>query len=119
MTIEADIYTALKGLVGNRCYPDVAPQGVARPYIVYQQAGGEAPAFVFDRTSPSKKNGRFQVSVWADNRLTAASINLQIEAAFVQATAFDAKPTAAPVSLWEEDTGLYGSTQDFSVWSDR
>jgi hypothetical protein len=118
MTVEADIFDALKGLVGQRCYPDEAPEGVARPYIVYQQAGGQAVTFV-EAAVPSKKNGRFQITVWADTRAAAATANLQIEAAMVTSAVLDAKPLGAPVALTDQDTNLRGSAQDFTVWSSR
>ena len=41
MTIETAIYDALKGLVGNRVFPDFAPLGTVRPFITYEQAGGD------------------------------------------------------------------------------
>ena len=44
--VEGDIFNTLKGLVGNRGYPDVAPSGAVKPYMVYQQVGGEAPTFL-------------------------------------------------------------------------
>lgn len=118
MTVEADIFTVLASLVDGRCYPDEAPHGVACPYIVYQQAGGQAPVFL-ERAVPSKKNGRFAISVWAATRLEAAAVNLLVEAAMVVATAFDAKPLGAPVAMKDEDTRYFGSLQDFTVWSDR
>lgn len=118
MTVEASIFQALRALADGRCYPDMAPAGVARPYIVYQQIGGQAPTFI-ERAQPSKKNGRFSVNVWADTRMNAAAMNLQIEAAMVAATAFDAKPLGAPSSVRDVETGYFGAMQDFSVWSDR
>lgn len=118
MTVEADIFNTLRGLVDGRCYPDVAPSGVARPYIVYQQVGGQAPIFL-ERAVPSKKNGRIQISVWADTRAAASALGDQIEGPMVAATAFDAKPLGAPVAVFDEETKLRGSQQDFSVWSDR
>lgn len=118
MTVEADLFNTLKSLVSNRMYPDLAPAGVARPYIVYQQVGGQAPTFL-ERASPSKKNGRIQIAAWADTRAAASALGLQIEAAMVAATVFDAKPSGAAVSTYDEDTQLRGSLQDFSVWSNR
>lgn len=125
MTVEADIFNTLKPLATTvgpplvyRVYPDVAPIDAVKPYLVYQQVGGEAPTFL-ERAVPSKKNGRFQISVWADTRAAAAAIAVQIEAAMVAATAFDAKPLGAPVAVFDEETKLRGSQQDFSVWSDR
>jgi hypothetical protein len=118
MTVEADIYSTLGGLVANRFFPDEAPAGTLPPYGVYQQVGGDAPVFL-ERAQPSKKNGRFQVSWWSTTRAEAAALSLQAEAAMVAATAFDAKPLGAPVAVVDEDTKYRGARQDFDVWSDR
>jgi hypothetical protein len=118
MTVEADIFSLVKGLAANRAYPDVAPTGAPRPYIVYQQVGGQALAF-FDRATPSKKNGRFQISVWADTRSAASALALQVESALVGASTIQAEPVGAPIADYDPDTNLYGTHQDFSVWSDR
>jgi hypothetical protein len=118
MTVESDIIAALSSLVTARVYPDAAPPTPTRPYIVYQQVGGEAPTFL-ERAVPSKKNGRFQVNVWATTRIQAAALAVQAETAMTTATAFQCKPLGAFISLYEEDTQLRGTTQDFSVWSTR
>ncbi len=118
MTVEADIYTALKGLVANRCFPDMAAHDTVRPYITYTQIGGEAISYV-DDTLPDHKHGRFQINVWADTRASASSVMLQVEAAMVQAQAFQARPIGAPSSDYDYDMKLYGSMQDFNVTSIR
>ena len=118
MTIEADIYDTLKGLVGNRAFPDVAPLSTTRPYITYTQIGGEAVSFM-ERGLPSKKHGRFQVNVWGDTRASVSAVILQVEAAMDAATAFQAEAVGAPSSDYDPDIPVYGSIQDFSVWSDR
>ena len=84
MTVEADIFNLLTGLVAGRVYPDLAPLGAARPYITYQQIGGRDLR-------------------WMDKA----------------ASAFQARAVGAPISTYEPDTKLYGSMQDFSVWSLR
>lgn len=118
MTVEADIFNLLTGLVAGRVYPDLAPLGAARPYITYQQVGGEAVAYVED-VLPDRENARMQVSVWADTRAAAKALIKQAEAAFTAASAFQARAVGAPISTYEPDTKLYGSMQDFSVWSLR
>jgi len=118
MTVEADIFNLLKGLTSNRVYPDVAPADAAKPYIVYQQVGGEAVVFI-DNAVPSKQNGRFQISVWADTRAAAAAMALQIENSMTAATAFQARPLGAPIARYEADGPVYGAQQDYSIWSDR
>lgn len=118
MTVEANIFAALTGLVSGRVYPDVAPAGVARPYIVYQQVGGEAHQYI-DSTLPTKKNGRFQVAIWGDSRASVAALSLLAEQAISTSSVFQASPIGAPASEYEPDTLLHGSRQDFSIWSSR
>lgn len=118
MTVEADLFTALQGLVGGRCYPDQAPEGAVVPYIVWQQVGGVAPSFL-ERALPSKANARIQVAVWSAGRAQTMALSRDIEGAMVVATAFDAKPLGAAVADFEHDTKRYGARQDFTVWSDR
>lgn len=116
MTVETSIYTALKGLVSNRVYRDVAPQTVTTlPRITFQQVGGQAVNFM-DPTVPSKKNGRWQVNVWGDQRDSVMALARQVEDALRVYPDLQTTVLAAPVATYEKDTGLYGSTQDFSFW---
>ncbi len=119
MTVESAIFDALKGLVSNRVFPDVAPLSTALPYITYQQIGGEAFAYIENTTLPDAKNGRFQVNVWATTRAAAAALMLQAEAALIQSSAFQARAVGAPAATHEPDLNLYGAMQDFTVWSTR
>lgn len=118
MTVEADIYTLLRGLVGDKVYPDTAPLGTPPPYIVYQQVGGRTLQYL-GREVPNKKNGRFQVSGWAGTRKAASALQLAIENAFMTATTFQAEPLGSPVATSADELPLKGSRQDFSIWSDR
>ncbi|MES2972390.1 MAG: DUF3168 domain-containing protein [Pseudomonadota bacterium] len=116
--MEKDLFDALTALTSGRVFPDVAKPGTATPYIVYQRVGGTSPQFV-ERVVPSKKNGRYQLSVWATDRKTAIALSLDVERVLTEAPAFQAKPLGAAIDLYETDTELRGSRQDFSVWSDR
>ncbi len=51
MTLEAALAAVLE-TVCPRVFPDFAPTSTARPYITYQQIGGEAPVYV-DNTVPN------------------------------------------------------------------
>lgn len=115
MTVEADIFNRLKTLVSNRVYPDVAPVGAAKPYITYQQVGGEGVNFM-ENAVPSKKNGRFQFNAWATTRAEAASLSRQVEDSLVTSPVLLATVMGAPVAIYEEDTKLYGTRQDFGIW---
>lgn len=118
MTVEADLYTMLKSLVGNRVYPDFAEQGTATPYIVFQEVSGEAVQFL-ERAVPSRKNGRFQIVVWSPLRSEAAAIGLAIEAAMLTTTVFQVDLIGGRTAVSDEETGLRGSRQDFGIWSVR
>lgn len=116
MSIESQIFDALKGLVANRCYPDIAPELTARPYLTFQQVGGSAANFV-DVTVPTKKNSRFQVNVWADTRAAAAALAIQVEDALRVVTALQTTVLSAPVATYDPDTKYRGTRQDFSFWN--
>ena len=44
---------------------------------------------------------------------------LAIESAITVATTLQAKPLSAPANDYDADVPVYGSRQDFSIWSDR
>lgn len=117
MTVEADIRAALLPVCA-RVFPDFAPVNETRPYVTYQQIGGEAPGFL-GREVPSKQHGIFQINVWSNTRIEAAALAIQIEAAMVAATAFQASAESAPVADFDADVPVRGTRQDFGVWSDR
>lgn len=118
MTVESTLFSALTSLVSARVYPDVAPEGTARPYITYQQVGGRAFVYV-EGTLSDAKNGRLQFNVWADTRMAASALALQVEATLLAIPSLQVEPLGAYVSTYEEDTGLYGTMQDFSITSAR
>ena len=118
MTVEAAIFTALRTLVSDRVFPDVAPTSTAKPYITYSQIGGEAWGYM-ERVVPDKQHGRFQVNVWADTRAGASATMLLVENALITATAFQASAVSAPSSDYDHDMATCGAMQDFSIWSTR
>lgn len=115
MSMEEDIANALNSLVANRVYPDVAPTKVQKSYIVYQQVGGVAINYV-EGGVVGQSNARVQVAVWSGTRLEASALSRQAEAALRQVASLKTTVLGAPVSVYDEDTKLYGSRQDFSVW---
>lgn len=109
------MFAALRTLVSDRVYPDLAPDPVTKPYIVYQQAGGSAVQFV-GTDVPSKKNSRMQVSVWGETRAQVSALAVQVEDALRGTASLQTIVLAAPVSTYDPDTKLRGSQQDFSIW---
>lgn len=117
MSARSIIYGALRGLVADRVFPNIAPEGTPRPYLTYQQVGGAAVNFM-GNDLPSKRNARFQLNVWADTRLAAANLAHQVEDALRLAPGLQTTVIGAPTDDYEEDTKLFGTRQDFSVWVD-
>jgi len=119
MTIETDIKTVLGNVPGvTRVFPDFAPVATQRPYVTYRQVGGDVVSPLAKQV-PNLQHGIFQVNVWANSRASAASTMLAIESAMVLASTFTAKPISAPVSDFDADVPVFGSEQEFSVWSSR
>jgi hypothetical protein len=117
MSLETDLVDLLK-LQCPRVFPDVAPYGTARPYITWQQVGGDPVNYV-DNTVPDKRNALMQINCWATTRLEANALALQVEAALIVSTALQARPQSALVASHEEDTDLRGVMQDFTIWAAR
>jgi hypothetical protein len=115
--VESDL-TALLLTLCPRVSPDVAPTSTARPYVTYQAIGGATQRFV-DGAAPTLRNTRVQINVWSSTRLEASQLIRQIEDALCAATAFTARPESEPVSSVDEDLGLRGAMQDFSIWAAR
>ena len=116
MMIEPLIFDALSPLVSGRVYPDVALDECDRPYITYQQVGGSAINFV-EVTLPDKRNSRVQINVWADSRLEASVLAGQVENALRAVVVLQTTVLGASVSVYDMETKLRGSRQDFSFWN--
>lgn len=117
MSLESDLYAVLSAVCA-RVYPDVAPTNTTRPYCTWQQVGGQALTYL-ERAVPDKRNAEVQVNVWSATRSEANALMLQIEAAMTTATAFQSKPVGAMFAVHDEDVGVYGAQQDFSLWGSR
>ena len=114
MSLEGDLYNALKGLVSNRVYPDVSPDAPAFPLIIYQQVGGEAFEFL-EHTIPNKHHARIQIMVWAKTRLAASALAHSVRTALVTGS-LKANTYGAPVSLYDAALKLYGNRTDYGIW---
>lgn len=116
--LEASLVAALSPLVSGKVFPDVAPFGTAAPWITYQQFGGRAVNYV-DDTLPGAINATVQISVWAPTRIAASTLARQVEDALRQSLAFQARPDSDQLARMDADLKLYGTNQDFSIWSAR
>ncbi|WP_313082554.1 DUF3168 domain-containing protein [Pulveribacter sp.] len=117
MSIEANLQTLLLTLC-PRVRADVAEDGLAAPYVVWQAIGGE-PINALDNSLPGQRRLYMQVSVWAKSRMDATGLAQAIEASMRAAPVFVATPSGEAMSTHEPDTKLYGAIQRFSIWGDR
>lgn len=117
MSLESKLFTELAALC-PRVFPDVAPAGTARPYVTYQQIGGD-PSFYVEGQVMAKVSAYMQINVWHESRQQANTLMRQIEAALLQSTAFQAEPQGGLIAGFEEDTETRSAQQDFSIWADR
>lgn len=113
--IESDLYAKLAPLVGNRVYPDVAPEGTVKPFITYQQKGGSPVNFLGPESS-DKKNARFQINVWSVTRIEASILMRLIEDLMVTSPLFG-KIEGGAIGTYDDVTKARGAMQDFSFWS--
>ena len=115
--MEVDLVALLKTQCAQT-YPDIAPQDIAPPYITWQSLGGES-RYTLDNTPIDKRNTLMQINVWSATRKEANTLARAIESAITASPAFVATPEGEPASVHEEDTGLYGAIQRYSIWSAR
>lgn len=116
--LEPQLIALLHGVVGEgSVYADVALSGAKAPWVTFQQIGGKSPIHL-DQQLVNKRNGLFQISVYALDRPRATQIALQIEAA-LSLSEMQVAPVGAMRSSYELETKLYGAMQDFSIWADR
>ena len=110
--IETSIFTLLKTLVGNRCYPLVMPQNPTLPAIVYQRIAS-APSNTL-ATPPTIDQVRLQIDSYAATYSEAKSTALSVRNAMESAT-FKATLQSDDDS-YEPETRLYRVSMDFYVY---
>jgi len=118
MTIYDWIRQKLETLAITAAYPVVADSDAIAPYAVSQRVGGLPMGFLGDDL-PSLKNGRFQVAIWAQTALEAEQLSVLAENVLVSDEELQIEALGQPVDDYDEETHLYGSRQDFSIWSPR
>ena len=104
----------VSNIVGTRVYPDAAPQGVARPYVVWQEIS-DVPENGLDGAL-GLDNFRVQVTCWAEKATDARALLVQVIAAMAASAQFKSLLADRRALPFEPDTKLFGSQADFSVW---
>jgi hypothetical protein len=116
VSLESDLVAALDPLAGGRVFADAAPLDTPRPYITYQQVGGEAVNFLGTEI-PSQKHARVQVNVWHDTRAGANTLMKQVEDV-IRAAPLLGVVEGALIAQYEQVSTARGAVQDFSFWHD-
>lgn len=117
MSMEPALVALLQEIC-PRTFPDVAPEGVERPYVTWQALGGES-IYTLGNAPIDKRHTLMQINVWAPTRQQAITMAREIEAAMAASANFVAKPAGEPISTHEPETSLYGSIQRFTIWHNR
>ncbi len=96
----------------DRVYPQVAPDNVQRPYIVYQRVTENVENTLAGRTGLT--NTRLQVDVYASTYAQAQ----QIAAAVADLMAGWALPNVQILArdIYESDVKLHRVMADYSIW---
>jgi hypothetical protein len=110
MATEIDAVAVVAGLVSGRCYPDTAPVGVLKPYVVYQSVGGR-PINPINGDDPGSEFARIQFNAWADTRAAANALMRDIVAA-LRASPVSGRPIGGLIARYDETGKLRGAQQD-------
>jgi len=121
MTFAQTLYTSLGShsglgaLVGARIYPDVAPIGVASPYVVWSEVGN-TPMNNMAGGTPDMNNYRVQIVCLALTAASARDVADQVRAAMTTASGFKALEVDYGSTDFEDGSKVFGVRVDFSVW---
>jgi hypothetical protein len=126
MTADEELFARVSGnaplaaLVGDRIYPQIAPQAAPYPFIRYQKVSRVAEPAAFDAVN-GVINGRWQFDVYASTFTTAQAVQAALAACLD-----DWRPAGQTVIMaalvnafdrYEGDdaTRIYRSTQEYQV----
>lgn len=111
--IEEDIRAVIGDAFSGRVYPDTAPANTDRPFVIYQNVGGQPVSALCG--NGEKLNARIQFWVWSDTR-EEANRKMREIAALVTEAPLHAVSQGELVARYDEVTRLRGALQDFSFW---
>lgn len=108
--------SAVVAIVGARMYPNVAPQGAAAPFLVYQVIS-DVPENSLADTSPRLSNIRLQVDCYSTRYLQAHALAEAVEAKLVAASTPDFSAWRDTTrDLFDAEAQMHRVSTDFAVW---
>ncbi len=122
--LETELYAAIStnssvvAMVGgsgakSRIYPMVRPQGAGIPAVTYQLIDRPRIDTASLGGNNAKVKSRVQIDCWAESYASAKTLAVAVKNAVTSAL------TALSIDerdLYEDDTGIYRVSSDFSVW---
>ena len=114
MTVQEQLVSLLSNATPalGRVYPLIAPDGAARPYIVFQRISANAQNVLSGTSGLS--NTRVQVSVYATTYAQAQEIAAGIDALMAGWSVQNVSILSQ--DFYEPDAKLHRVSSDYSIW---
>ncbi len=110
--IQQDVYAALSAVAGGRVYPNVAPNNVAKPYVVYARVSS-SPENTLGDGSPID-NTRLQVDCYDNTYALAVALAEAVKSALRASSITHL--LLQEQDQFESDALLHRVILDFSLW---
>jgi len=110
--IQQDVVAALSGVAGGRVFPNVAPNNVSKPYVVYARVSS-APENTLADGAPID-NTRLQVDCFETTYAAAIALAEAVKAA-IKSSAI-AHVLLLEQDQFEPEAMLHRVILDFSIW---
>ena len=85
--IQEQVFTALSGVVGGRVFPNVAPNNVQKPYVVYMRVASQPENTLADGIPV--ENTRMQIDCFDTTYAAVTTLAENIKAAVVSLPSFE------------------------------
>lgn len=113
MSLEGDLQAILAALVSGRCYPLMAPDNVAKPYITFQTISDIQENDLRGFAGISKR--RIQVDVYTTTYGATKALAASVKSGLAASSLGSLHLTSQ--DLYEPEVQLYRVSMDFSMWA--
>ena len=110
--IQQDLFAALSTLAGGRVFPNIAPNNVQKPYVVYARISS-APANTLADGAPVE-NTRLQVDCFDTSYAAAVTLAMAVKAAMTSSAITHL--LLLEQDQFEPEALLHRVILDFSIW---
>lgn len=106
--------SSVTGIVSNRIYPVLIPQGATLPAITYQRVSGWHEHTLQGYTG--MENPQIQVDCWSNSYSTAKGLGLAVRDAVFASTRFSSVLVSEDDIFYESEL-IHCVSMDFSIWN--